>query len=95
MNELRSAHAPLRDFRADFYACLSRRGDALFDLADALLAADAVPSPVHLSLVPAHRRGRGSLDAALAQGRVDVAAPRDLCVSVVNRPYRPDPFPSS
>src|SRR5215213_6428789 len=78
MNELLSAHTSLRDFRADFYACLSRRGDALFDLTDALLTADAVPSPVPLRLVPAHRRGWGSLSAALAQGRVEVAALRDL-----------------
>jgi hypothetical protein len=78
MNELLSAHTPLRDFRADFYACLSRRGDALFELTDALLTAEAVPSPVHLSLAPAHRRGWGSLYAALAQGRVDETALRDL-----------------
>ena len=78
MNELLSDHTPLRDFRADFYACLSRRGDALFELTDALLTAEAVPSPVHLSLVPAHRRGCGSLYAALAQGRIDEAALRDL-----------------
>jgi hypothetical protein len=39
-------------------------------LADALLtAAGTVHSPVHLSLVPAHRRGWGSLYAALYRGR--------------------------
>jgi hypothetical protein len=78
MNQLLSAPAPLRDFRAGFSACLSRRGDALFDLTDALLTADAVPSPVHLSLLPAHRRGWGSLYAALADGRIDVPALRAL-----------------
>jgi hypothetical protein len=78
MNEPLSAHTMLRDFRADLHACLSRRGDALFDLTDALLTADAVPSPVHLSLVPAHRRGWGSLYAALAHGRIDVPALRAL-----------------
>ena len=78
MNELLSAHTPLRDFRADLYACFTRRADALFDLGDALRTADAVPSPVHLSLAPAHRRGWGSLYAALAQGRVDETALRDL-----------------
>jgi DDE superfamily endonuclease len=76
MNELLSAHTPLRDFRAALYGCFTRRADALFDLADALLTADAVPSPVHLSLVPAHRRGWGSLYAALAHGRIDVPALR-------------------
>jgi hypothetical protein len=38
-----------------------RRGDALFDLCDALLTAGSVPSPAHLSLQPVHRRGWGSL----------------------------------
>jgi len=78
MNELLSAHTPLRDFRAELYGCFTRRADALFDLGDALLTAEAVPSPVHLSLAPAHRRGWGSLYAALAQGRVEETALRDL-----------------
>jgi hypothetical protein len=48
----------LRTFRDSLYRCFERRADALFELADALLtAAGTVPSPVHLSLVPAHRRG--------------------------------------
>jgi hypothetical protein len=52
----------LRAFRNSLYRCLERRADALFELADAMLtAAGTVPSPVHLSLVPAHRRGWGSL----------------------------------
>jgi len=42
----------LRDFRDDFYACLYRRADAPFALADAVLTAGAVPSPVHLSGAP-------------------------------------------
>ena len=42
----------LQTFRADLYACFTQRRDALFDLVDALLTADAVPSPVHLSLAP-------------------------------------------
>jgi hypothetical protein len=36
---------------------LGRRGDALFELADALLAAEAMPSLPHPSLLPTHRRG--------------------------------------
>ena len=78
MNELLSAHTPLRDFRAALYACFTRRADALFELTDALLTADAVPSPVHLSLAPAHRRGWGSLYAALREGHIDVDAPRGV-----------------
>ena len=68
----------LRDFRDDFYACLYRRADALFELADALLTAGPLPSPVHLSGEPAHRRGWGSLYAALAYGRLDETGLRAL-----------------
>ena len=68
----------LRDFRNEVYACCTRRRDALFDLVDALLTAGTVPSPVHLSLAPSHRRGWGRPYAALAPGRLDVAALRAL-----------------
>jgi hypothetical protein len=63
------------------HACCTRRADALVDLADALLSA---PGPVaslpQLSLEPAHRRGWGSLYAALACGRIDAERLRDLLV---------------
>ena len=63
--------ARLRAFRAELYACCTRRADALFDLADALLSAQGpVGSLPHLSLEPAHRRGWGSTYAALARGRI-------------------------
>jgi DDE superfamily endonuclease len=69
----------LRAFRRSFYGCLRRRSDALFELADALLTADgAAPSPVHLSLQASHRRGWGSLYAALDRGRIDEGALRKL-----------------
>jgi hypothetical protein len=71
-------HGALRDCRNDVYACIRRRRDALFDLIDALLTAGTVPSPVHLSLASTHRRGWGSCYAALAHGRLDVAALRAL-----------------
>jgi DDE superfamily endonuclease len=60
-------------FRRSLYECLRRRKDALFELADAILAADggAAPSPAHLSLQAPHRRGWGSLYAALDRGRID------------------------
>jgi hypothetical protein len=64
----------LRGFRQAVYDTFGARRDALFDLLDALLTAGAVPSPVHLSLAPAFRRGWGSLYAALAQGEVSAAA---------------------
>jgi hypothetical protein len=54
----------LRSFRDSLYRCFVRRADALFELEDAVLTAGIVPSPVHLSLEPSHRRGWGSLYAA-------------------------------
>jgi len=69
----------LRAFRHSFYECLRRRADALFELADAILAADgSAPSPAHLSLQASHRRGWGSLYAALDRGRIDDGALRKL-----------------
>jgi hypothetical protein len=70
--------ATLRDFRADLYACLGQRRDALFELQDALLSSGPVLSPVHLSLEAVHRRGWGSLYAALAQGEINGEALRVL-----------------
>ncbi len=68
-----------RAFRSSLYSCLHRRADALFELTDALLTAEeAVPSPVHLSLQPSHRRGWGSLYNALSRGRIDARALRRL-----------------
>jgi len=69
----------LPSFRRSLYECLRRRGDALFELTDAILAADsAVPSPAHLSLQAPHRRGWGSLYAALDRGHIDTEALRAL-----------------
>jgi hypothetical protein len=68
----------LQAFRAALYGCLGRRADALFELCDAVLTAGPVPSPAHLSLEASHRRGWGSLYAALVHGEVDVAALRAL-----------------
>ena len=70
--------ATLHEFRDDFHACLYRRADALFELTDALLTAGTVPSPVHLSGEPVHRRGWGSLYAALTYGRLDETGLRAL-----------------
>jgi DDE superfamily endonuclease len=69
----------LRAFRRSLYECFHRRRDALFELADAILSADgAAPSPAHLSLQASHRRGWGSLYAALDRGRIDYKALRKL-----------------
>jgi DDE superfamily endonuclease len=73
--------ARLQAFRAGLHSCCTRRADALVDLTDALLSA---PGPVaslpRLSLEPAHRRGWGSLYAALACGRIDAEQLSDLLV---------------
>ena len=80
----------LAGFRRQFYACLTARTDALFELADAVLCADGpVRSLVELSLVGEHRRGHGSPYAALARGRVDVARLR-TAVSAVSLPRAAD-----
>jgi hypothetical protein len=69
----------LQAFRAGLHGCCTRRGDALVDLADALLSAQGpVASLPQLSLEPAHRRGWGSTYAALACGRIDAERLRDL-----------------
>jgi hypothetical protein len=68
----------LRAFRDSLYRCFERRADALFELTDALLTAGPVPSPPHLSLAAVHRRGWGSLYAALNMGRADEAGLQDL-----------------
>jgi DDE superfamily endonuclease len=73
-----SAPDTFRAFRNSLYNCLHRRADALFELTDALLSAEAVPSPVHLSLQPSHRRGWGSLYNALSRGRIDAQTLRRL-----------------
>jgi hypothetical protein len=73
--------ARLGAFRTELHACCTRRADALFDLADAMLCAPAIPSVAQLSLEPAHRRGWGSAYDALASGRIDTERLRDLLVS--------------
>jgi hypothetical protein len=65
-------------FRNELHACFTRRADALFELGDALLCAQAFGSLPHLSLEPVHRRGWGSAYAALARGEVDAERLRDL-----------------
>lgn len=73
----------LSRFRGEFYSCLTRRADALFELANAVLCSDGpVRSLVELSLVGEHRRGHGGLYDALSAGRVDVARLRRALATV-------------
>uniref|UniRef100_UPI003D74C853 NF041680 family putative transposase n=1 Tax=Streptomyces sp. Tue6028 TaxID=2036037 RepID=UPI003D74C853 len=70
----RDAFAELSCLRTEFYACLTGRSDALFELADALLCVDGpARTLVELSLAPEHRRGHGALYGGLNCGRLDVA----------------------
>jgi hypothetical protein len=69
-----TAFPELLAFRSRLHSCFTRRADALFELSDAVLTADAVASLPHLSLEPSHQRGWGSIYAALARGRIDTAA---------------------
>lgn len=58
------AFAEASRFRAELYACLTGRGDELFELADAVLCAPgAVHSAVELTLLPEHRRGHGAMSS--------------------------------
>jgi hypothetical protein len=69
-----SAMPVLCSFRREVYSCMSRRGDALFELTDALLCQDGpVGSLVGLSLAVEHRRGHGGLYAGINRGRIEVA----------------------
>ena len=73
---LSSMHDPtplvgaLAALRAELYRTLSVRRDALFELIEAAACGGAAASLPHLSLVPSHRRGHGSIYAALRHGVV-------------------------
>ncbi|WP_323188038.1 NF041680 family putative transposase [Streptomyces sp. NBC_01264] len=73
----------LSRFRTELYASMTARGDALFELTDAVLCADGpVKTLVGLALAPEHRRGHGALYAGLNHGRLDVGRLRRALVSV-------------
>ena len=65
--------AVLSRLRLDFHACLTARGDEMFELADAVLCADGpVRTLAGLSLAAEHRRGHGALYDAVNHGRIDI-----------------------
>jgi len=84
-----TAFPELLAFRSRLHDCFTRRADALFELSDALLTADAIASLPHLSLEPGHQRGWGSVYAALAHGQIDTAA----CRRAICRSLPPDAWP--
>jgi hypothetical protein len=79
----------LSGFRAGFYRCLTRWGDALFELCDAAVCSSApVASVPQLSLEPEFRRSHGSLYKGLVRGRLDEERLRALLVQ-----HRPTAWP--
>ncbi len=77
-----ASRAALVGFREALYGGLTRWADALFELCDAALCAPApVGSVPSLSLEPVFRRSHGSLYKALARGRIDADAMRDVLVA--------------
>jgi hypothetical protein len=83
----------LSRFRTGVRSCLTRRGDALFELADAMLCTQGpVRSAVELSMEPEFRRGHGALFDALASGRVSSDRLRRLLTSVATGPRAGQPW---
>jgi hypothetical protein len=71
------ARAVLTGFRAEWFACLTGRGEELFELTDAVLCADGpVKTLVGLALAPEHRRGHGALYDGLNHGRLNITRVR-------------------
>ena len=68
------ARGTLAAFRGELYRCFTRRADALFEVADAVLCKqDRVHMLAELSLEPECRRGHGGVFGAVSAGRVQVA----------------------
>lgn len=68
----------LRDYRQALYACYTRAGDALFEVADALLTAPQPHAFIELSQAAGFQRGWPSRYAAFRDGQIDRAALRRL-----------------
>ena len=85
-----SALGELSRFRQEFYASLTARADALFELTDAILCVDGpVRSLVDLTLVAEHRRGHGAMYDALGAGCVEPARIR-RCLAALPLPRASD-----
>lgn len=80
----------LAGFRREVYGSLTRRGDALFGLGDAVLCGPGrVTDLARLSLVPEFGRGHGALYDAVNAGRVEIGRLR-RAVAGVPLPAWPD-----
>ena len=85
----RGARTTWWSFETISIAAVARWGDALFELADAVLCRrDRSPRCPPLSLEPEFRRSHGSLYKALERGRIDEDRLRELLVSKRPRPGR-------
>jgi hypothetical protein len=78
MGASQEAFAELSFDQTEFHACLTGRGDALFEPADALLCSDGpVKTQVELSLAPeSSGTQRGASPTAAADARRSVTSPR-------------------
>jgi hypothetical protein len=79
MHDPRDSASALAVLRADLYRRLLVRRDALFEVIEAAACGGATASLPHLSLVPSHRRGHGSVYAALRRGVVHTDGLRAGC----------------
>jgi hypothetical protein len=87
------SRAALSRFRAGLHSCFTRRGDALFDLADAMLCTQGpVRSAVELSMEPEFRRSYGSVFDALAAGKINAERLRRLLLGVASPPRAGQPW---
>ena len=72
----KAARRALSVFRQDFYRCLTKRADAMFELCDAVLCAPGPVTSLPETMEAVHRRGHGAMYDALAAGEVGVASLR-------------------
>jgi hypothetical protein len=76
----------LKEFRQEFYRCMPKARDALFNLSDALLTFPQAHSFAELSLSPSFTRKWPSLYSALQDGQMDRPKLRKLLVKYAPLP---------
>jgi Transposase DDE domain len=81
MKDVTIALKRLMDFRLEVYASFTFRGDALFELVDALVVAPMIRSAVEVSQSPIFRRRFASVYDALDNGQIDAAVLRPAVVA--------------
>jgi hypothetical protein len=77
-----AALSVLSHFRVEFYNCLYKRADALFEVTDVVLCAEGpVTSLAELTLTAEHRRGHGAMYDAVNHGWLEPRRLRRLLAS--------------